>query len=189
MIGYVAALFFATWAIKTWQPDGRCSSRCRSCRRCRSSASSASCGRYLVEESDEYLRDRVVTRDAGRTGLHAQHRHRLGVHGGIRASCRTSPPIGRSSCGARRWGPAQCVQGLREREAGERREQPPARAARRARLEPAAAGRRARGLAPERQRDRDRPLRPLAPPRLPDRRPVRRAIEDIFVNPAKDTPQ
>ena len=52
-------------------------------------------------------------------------------------------------------------------------EEPPQGPACRAQLEPAEAGRGTRRQPPERQRDRDGPLRPLAPPRLSDRRGVR----------------
>src|SRR5206468_2712813 len=64
-------------------------------------------------------------------------------------------------------------------------EEPPQSAPRRARLEPGRSRRPPRRLPPERQRDRDRQIRSLAPPRLSHRRAVRPRDRGDFRQPVQ----
>lgn len=60
MIAYVAALFFATSAIKTWQPDGVLLVGLSILPALPIIGVLGVIGLYLIEESDEYLRGRAV---------------------------------------------------------------------------------------------------------------------------------
>jgi hypothetical protein len=118
MLGYVAALFFATWAIKTWQPSGILLVVLSILPALPIIGILAVLGLYLVEETDEYLRSRVV--QAMLVGLAFM----LAVatawgfleEGGVVPH---APAYWAFILWCGGWGIAQCLQGLRERTAGE----------------------------------------------------------------------
>lgn len=69
MTAYVVAIFFAAWAIKTWQPTGLALVALSILPALPIIAILGVIALYLMEETDEYLRGRVVTAMVAGLGL------------------------------------------------------------------------------------------------------------------------
>ena len=118
MLGYVAALFFATWAIKTWQPSGAPLVALAILPALPFIGGLAGIGLYLVEETDEYLRARIVQAMLIGLGLMLAVATAWGFmeEAGVVPH---APAYFAFILWCAGWGAAQCVQGLRDRAAGE----------------------------------------------------------------------
>lgn len=119
MIAYVVALFACIWAIKMWQPTGPALVVLSVLPALPVLAVIAVMGLYLIEETDEYLRQRIAASMLFGTGvlLAATTVYAFLVNGGAVAPSAELPmwafPLWCAS-----WGAAQCVVGLRDRAAG-----------------------------------------------------------------------
>ncbi len=118
MAAYVAALFFATWAIKTWRPDGLLLVVLSVLPALPIVAVLGVIGLYVVEEKDEYLRSRVVSAMMIGTGFMLAVASVWGFleEGGVVPHV---PAYWAFILWCAGWGVAQCVRGLRERMAGD----------------------------------------------------------------------
>ena len=118
MIAYVVLLFGATWAIKNWQPEGALLVALAILPALPIIGVIAVIGLYLVEETDEYQRQRIVL--AMFVGLAVMLS--LATAWGFLEEADVVPHLPAYWafviwCGA--WGVAQCGLGLRERLAGD----------------------------------------------------------------------
>ncbi len=114
MFGYAAALFFATWAIKTWQPSGALLVGLSILPALPIIGLLGVIGLYLIEEKDEYLRGRIV--QAMMVGL--AFMLAVATAWGFLEESDVVPHAPAYWafilwCGG--WGAAQCLQGVRDR--------------------------------------------------------------------------
>ena len=114
---YVVALFGATWAIKTWQPDGVLLIALSILPALPIIAVLAVIGLYVVEETDEYQRARIVSAMMIGTGIMLA----LATSWGFLEESDVVPHLPAYWafivwCAA--WGAAQCFAAIRERLAG-----------------------------------------------------------------------
>jgi len=119
MIAYVAVLFACVWAIKTWQPTGLALVVLSVLPALPVVAVIAVMGLYLLEETDEFLRQRIASCMLFGTGvlLAATTIYAFLVNGGaVPASAEL--PMWAFPLWCASWGLAQCVLGLRDRAAG-----------------------------------------------------------------------
>lgn len=118
MIAYVAALFGANWAIDAWQPTGVALVALSILPALPIVAVIGVIGLYVIEEPDEYLRQRIVT--AMMVGLAVMLS--LATAWGFLEESEVVPHVPAYWafviwCAA--WGLAQCIIGLRERAQGD----------------------------------------------------------------------
>lgn len=118
MAAYVVALFFATWAIKTWQPDGALLVLLSILPALPIIGVLGVIGLYIVEETDEYLRSRVMSAMLVGTGLMLAVASAWGFleEGGVVPHV---PAYWAFILWCMGWGAAQCVQAARERMSGD----------------------------------------------------------------------
>ncbi|KQN25889.1 hypothetical protein ASE86_06770 [Sphingomonas sp. Leaf33] len=117
MLAYVAALFFAVWAIKTWQPTGILLVALSILPALPIIAIIGVIGLYIVEETDEFIRARVVRAMLIGMGFMLAVSSAWGFleDGGVVPH---APAYWAFILWCIGWGFAQCVQGLRDRMAG-----------------------------------------------------------------------
>ena len=119
MIAYVAVLFACVWAIRAWHPSGIALVVLSVLPALPVVGVIVVMGLYLIEETDEFLRQRIASCMLFGTGvlLAATTVYAFLVNGGALAPSAELPmwafPLWCASRGA-----AQCVMGLRDRAAG-----------------------------------------------------------------------
>ena len=118
MAAYVIALFFATWAIKHWQPEGPLLVFLSVLPALPIIGVIAVIGLYLVEETDEYLRGRAVSAMVIGMGIMLSVASAWGFmeEGGVVPHV---PAYWAFIVWCAAWGLAQCGMGLRERMQGD----------------------------------------------------------------------
>ncbi|WP_294297924.1 hypothetical protein [uncultured Sphingomonas sp.] len=117
MLAYVAALFFAVWATKNWQPDGALLVALSILPALPIIAVIGVIGLYIVEERDEFIRARAVQAMLIGMGFMLAVASAWGFleDGGVVPH---APAYWAFILWCLGWGIAQCVQSLRDRMAG-----------------------------------------------------------------------
>ncbi|MES2339924.1 MAG: hypothetical protein V4537_17665 [Pseudomonadota bacterium] len=118
MAAYVVALFFATWAIRMWQPTGVLLVALSILPALPIIGVLGVIGLYLVEERDEYLRGRIVQAMLVGLGFMLAIATAWGFleEGGVVPHV---PAYWAFILWCFGWGVAQCLQSLRDRVAGD----------------------------------------------------------------------
>ena len=119
MFAYVAVLFTCVWAIKAWHPTGLALVVLSALPAVPILAAIVVIGLYLVEETDEFLRQRIASCMLFGTGvlLAAATVYGFLVNGGAIAPS-TDLPLWAFPLWCLAWGLAQCAMGLRDHAAG-----------------------------------------------------------------------
>ncbi|MHA6724130.1 hypothetical protein [Sphingomonas sp. RS2018] len=117
MLAYVAALFFAVWAIKHWQPTGVLLVALSILPALPIIGVIGVIGLYVVEERDEFLRARVIQAMLVGLAFMLSVASAWGFleDGGVVPH---APAYWAFILWCMGWGAAQCVQSLRDRKAG-----------------------------------------------------------------------
>ena len=119
MFAYVAVLFACVWAIKAWHPTGLELVVLSVLPAVPIIGAIIVMGLYLIEETDEFLRQRIASCMLFGTGvlLAASTVYGFLVNGGA-ISPSTELPLWAFPLWCAAWGLAQCVVGLRDHAAG-----------------------------------------------------------------------